>query len=550
MEHREPGIGPAIKRKQCSLSHCADALDKGISASSCHATPVSRTIRNVVKQIKLDNVIVDVSVVEAIRVWRYSGAIANTVAYNFELEDKGLFRLGRMDRMMAEDKNVRPPISVVRVGGAYAVLDGRHRLARAHLLGEKVIDAVVKNTGREDYVTAGGEENPGPEQIEAGLTEPMVKVKTVTKSKIPVYVGQKHAQGYKQSFVPKDKTSDNVNKDHINISAPSVDNNGNVSVRNTGGKRNNRARKNDKKGYRRNYRKDRVELVIPPIREQEKFDTQYLAKLLTGELPSREVLQVKFLASKLPTIYDCPCGKKNYGFPSACGCELKDQVLALYNNLSAQELDVIFSETPKESAPEKVDSDLILEKKLVAKEIKSVETAIQVAASNHKADTVVEVGSSASLEIPKIVRKRRGLYRILKTPGFFDFKAKFNHHHESIAKHKDQSKSNFLVVSDEIVIDDLYAYLRRIEYDSYPNRAAKLAHMTKMAAKWDVGRFKLNNQAQKLTAEELNRYFVTIQKVTDAKDTEFLLQEVKAYHSNSRFSRFLGKLGCYPKYLN
>jgi hypothetical protein len=291
-------------------------------------------------------------------------------------------------------------------------------------------------------------------------------------------------------------------------------------------------------------------LVIPPIREQEKFDTQYLAKLLTGELPSREVLQVKFLASKLPTVYDCPCGKKNYGFPSACGCELKDQVLALYNNLSAQELDVIFSETPKESAPEKVDSDLILEKKLVAKEIKSVETAIQVAASNHKADTVVEVGSSASLEIPKIVRKRRGLYRILKTPGFFDFKAKFNHHHESIAKHKDQSKSNFLVVSDEIVIDDLYAYLRRIEFDSYPNRAAKLAHMTKMAAKWDVGRFKLNNQAQKLTAEELNRYFVTIQKVTDAKDTEFLLQEVKAYHSNSRFSRFLGKLGCYPKYLN
>ena len=107
-----------------------------------------------------------------------------------------------------------------------------------------------------------------------------------------------------------------------------------------------------------------------------------------------------------------------------------------------------------------------------------------------------------------------------------------------------------MVVSDEIVIDDLYAYLRRNEFDSYPNRAAKLAHMTKMAAKWDVGRFKLNNQAQKLTAEELNRYFVTIQKVTDAKDTEFLLQEVKAYHSNSRFSRFLGKLGCYPKYLN
>lgn len=549
METKQPGTGPAIKRKQYSQSHCANVPDEDISASSCQETPKVKTIRNVVKQVPIDKIIIDVSVIEAIRRWRFSGAIANTVAYNYEVEDKNLLGLERMERMMAEDKNIRPPLRLERVGGAYCVLDGRHRLARSHLLGIEKIDAIVMNTGHSDFVLAGGEENPGPETSAVLATEPLTS-KQAFKSKIPIYVGQKHAERCKQSFVPKNKTSNNDNKIDINIVADSSDCNGNVSVRNTGGKRNNRARKNDKKGYRRNYRKDRVELDIPPVREQEKFDTQYLAKLLTGELPSREVLQVKFLASKLPTVYDCPCGKKNYGFPSACGCELKDQVLALYNNLSAQELDVIFSETPKKSAPEKVDSDLILEKKLVAKEIKSVETAIQVAASNHKADTVVEVGSSASLEIPKIVRKRRGLYRILKTPGFFDFKAKFNHHHESIAKHKDQSKSNFLVVSDEIVIDDLYAYLRRIEYDSYPNRAAKLAHMTKMAAKWDVGRFKLNNQAQKLTAEELNRYFVTIQKVTDAKDTEFLLQEVKAYHSNSRFSRFLGKLGCYPKYLN
>jgi len=550
METKQPGTGPAIKRKQYSQSHCANVPDEDISASSCQETPKVKTIRNVVKQVPIDKIIIDVSVIEAIRRWRFSGAIANTVAYNYEVEDKNLLGLERMERMMAEDKNIRPPLRLERVGGAYCVLDGRHRLARSHLLGIEKIDAIVMNTGHSDFVLAGGEENPGPEASDVLTTEPLTS-KQAFKSKIPIYVGQKHAERCKQSFVPKNKTSNNDNKNNINIVADSSDCNGNVSVRNTGGARINRARKNYQKGHRGNYRKDRVELDIPPVREQkEEFNTQYLAKILTGKLPARDVLEAKFFASKQSTVYDCPCGKRNYGFPTACGCELKDQVLAMYNNLSAGELDEIFSETPRIEKPKLVDSDLVLEKKMVAKEIKSVESAIQTAASNIKDNTEEVVGSQVSLAIPTIVRKRKGLYRLLKTPGLFDFKAKFNHHHESISKQKDQSKINYVVVSDGLVIDELYAYLRRSEFDTYPNRAAKLAHMTKLAAKWDVGRFKLSNQAQKLSAEELNRYFVTIQKVTDAKDTEFLLQEVKAYHSNSRFSRFLGKLGCYPKYLN
>jgi len=173
METKQPGTGPAIKRKQYSQSHCANVPDEDISASSCQETPKVKTIRNVVKQVPIDKIIIDVSVIEAIRRWRFSGAIANTVAYNYEVEDKNLLGLERMERMMAEDKNIRPPLRLERVGGAYCVLDGRHRLARSHLLGIEKIDAIVMNTGHSDFVLAGGEENPGPEASDVLTTEPL-----------------------------------------------------------------------------------------------------------------------------------------------------------------------------------------------------------------------------------------------------------------------------------------------------------------------------------------------------------------------------------------
>lgn len=484
------------------------------------------------QNLEILDFIVDITVVDSLA--KNHCKVAKYIEYNCELSNDGLLPLSRLDRVLSADK--LPPIKVERRGSAYKVIDGRHRLARAFIRGESKIPAIVLNSGHDDYIMAGGESNPGPDAPEV---KPMIKQSRQQRRRL-------YQNRCRKSSVPENKASDTINEDHINTVAPNTSGGVDVSVRGTGGKRNTGNRKSNKKGYRRSYRSDRIELDIPMVQEKEEFNSDYLAKLLTTELPSRQELELRFRAAKLNIIYDCPCGKKNYGFPSACGCTLKDQVLALYNNMAARDIGVLLEDSSKPV------SDIILEKGLVASEIKSVESALRAATvsdnKRQRKETAQKLQEPESSDL--IVRKRRGLYRILKTPGVFNFREKFNHHHESIAKTKDQSRCNGLVIPDDKVIDELYCYLRRNEFEAYPDRAAKLAHMTKLAAKWDVGDFKLGSQGRDLAPIDLNRYFVTIQKVTDAKDTEFLLQEVKAYHSNSRFKRVLGKLGCFPRYLN
>lgn len=522
-----------------------------------------------VRMLELTDFVVDITILEAIR--RENPMVARAVEYDCEICDGELLPLARLEQMMSGDGE-RPPIKVARCGRMYKVLDGRHRLARSFLIQQHKIAAIVMNDGHDSYILAGGESNPGPE--EANLIAPKPSRIPVPKNRVTLY-----EKRYRKSSIPQIKTSDNVGEDHTNISATSPISGDNVSVRNPSGKRNYRTRKN-RKGYRNgNYRKDRIELDIPVVLPKEEFDSKYLAKLIANGLPSREDLEIRFRAANLNVVYQCPCGINNYGFPKACGCSFKDQVIAMYNNIVARELQVIACEEP-----EKALSDIILEKELVVDEIKSVESAVRNEASNFKTnpelDTIQSVSQvkqttvtatpntsnqvKGTSMIPNsvnnlgqvgaasdvIVRKRRGIYRLLKTPGIFNFDARFNHHHESISKTKDQSSNNRLVISDEFVNEELYNYLRRNEFDTYPDRATKLSHMTKLAAKWEGKDFKLSNQGKNLCPRELNKYWVTIQKVTDAKDTEFLLSEVKAYHTNSRFKRFLGKLGCYPKYLN
>jgi len=137
------------------------------------------------------------------------------------------------------------------------------------------------------------------------------------------------------------------------------------------------------------------------------------------------------------------------------------------------------------------------------------------------------------LSTHNIIYKPLGLRRLFTKKSQFDPGSKFNHKTGALMNRKDCHEAGIEVVPDEMCIPALYKYLRRHEFEQYKDRAAKLAHMTKLAVKFDI---KLDS------AFEINKYFATIQKVTDSKDTVFMLSEVNPLHSRSRFRGWLGKL--------
>jgi len=117
--------------------------------------------------IKLSNLMIDISIVEAVA--DYDLDVAKRVEYDYEIVDDGLLPLGRMAQMMDDTIcTERPPIDVQRVGQSnmFRVMNGRHRVARAFLLGKDCVPVsrahINRNTGHDDYVLAGGESNPGP----------------------------------------------------------------------------------------------------------------------------------------------------------------------------------------------------------------------------------------------------------------------------------------------------------------------------------------------------------------------------------------------------
>jgi hypothetical protein len=105
-----------------------------------------------------------------------------------------------------------------------------------------------------------------------------------------------------------------------------------------------------------------------------------------------------------------------------------------------------------------------------------------------------------------------------------------NHKIGELSKKKDMSSRAQMLFSDDLMIGGLYLYLRRQEFEKYPDRAAKLAHMTKLATKWRDA----DEKNELDCAADMNRYFITIQKVVDAKDTEFLLAPVNVDHNRDR----------------
>jgi len=151
--------------------------------------------------------------------------------------------------------------------------------------------------------------------------------------------------------------------------------------------------------------------------------------------------------------------------------------------------------------------------------------------TNHKLKKVQDEKCASNEDL--IIYKPNLWKRLTTTKSKFDKKAVVNHKLGQLLKRKDQHKAGIEVISDEMIIMELYLHLRRNEFDRYKDRAEKLAHMTKLAVKFDF---------IPKDAEDVNKYFATIQKVTDSKDTSFMLAEVDPSHSRSRLSAWWGRV--------
>lgn len=126
---------------------------------------------------------------------------------------------------------------------------------------------------------------------------------------------------------------------------------------------------------------------------------------------------------------------------------------------------------------------------------------------------------------------RPGIFsRIFTKKSKFNLDLTINHDLGQLAERK--QKKITTVVPDDLIYEPLYLHLRRYEFETYKNRDQKLAHMTKLAVKFEM---------DLSTPREINRYFATIQKVTDARDTKFMLKEVHPSYTKSRFQNWRAK---------
>lgn len=122
---------------------------------SCKQQDIPLSSLGAVGLMPLDRLIIDLSIIEALA--EIDLDVAKRVEYDFELSDDGLLPLSRIDSVLRALDCDLPPIDVVRAGSAYKVVNGRHRVLRALLLGKRFI-----STGHEDFIRSGGESNPGP----------------------------------------------------------------------------------------------------------------------------------------------------------------------------------------------------------------------------------------------------------------------------------------------------------------------------------------------------------------------------------------------------
>lgn len=276
---------------------------------------------------------------------------------------------------------------------------------------------------------------------------------------------------------------------------------------------------------------------------QDSYLTWNTARKLTADLP-----------------YTCVCKQKYFGFHA--GCPLYTQLKLIMSNRLTLEDDIeptptkLVPPTPAPSlATSTCSTSLTVSNRFSSLNIVS-EDLDSIVDHDTIPEACVRVVRPKESDVPKILGSDGPLARVMnriansiestdddirlkprwwKRPfeidSVFRPKSFFNHHIGRLVKHKDQSKTDRITVPDRWIIAPLYIHLRKLSFEKYPDRATKLAHMTKLAAKWESETlyFKEHEDVQ-----SINQYWATIQKVTDSKDTEFLLQPVSYGHERNR----------------
>lgn len=133
----------------------------------------------------------------------------------------------------------------------------------------------------------------------------------------------------------------------------------------------------------------------------------------------------------------------------------------------------------------------------------------------------------------EIRKKPNFLKRLFTKDSRYDPNLMVNHEIGDLRKSFDQSKMANETIPDEMIISELFNYLTRNRFESYPDHKTKLGHLTKLASKWEATKFSPKMMSQ-LKPVDLACYWATIGKVANARDVEFLTTEANPDHSRNR----------------
>jgi len=159
--------------------------------------------------------------------------------------------------------------------------------------------------------------------------------------------------------------------------------------------------------------------------------------------------------------------------------------------------------------------------------------------------TTTDSIASTDLNSGVIIRKPTWYNRLFfdKSNSKFKLKSHANLEIGRLTARKQQSYTDKLTVDPNYIDKNLYSFLRMQKFPKYDNRQMTLDHMHKLSCKYwqDVRKIPFS----KLSAEQVNINYATVQKATDEKANGFLLaleeQEIDRRRRLVRINRWLEK---------
>jgi hypothetical protein len=144
----------------------------------------------------------------------------------------------------------------------------------------------------------------------------------------------------------------------------------------------------------------------------------------------------------------------------------------------------------------------------------------------------------------RIVKKAGYINRALfnKSDAIIDLKTLSNVNMGDDFLRRKAMRATKLVVPNNLVLDELYTYLVINKFSSYKSRQECLEHLEKLGRKYWSDVVKISYD--KLTVEQLNRHYITVQKAVDERTVGVLLAEEKQdveRRRNTPLGRFLFK---------